>query len=222
MPSAHSPSEQASLRATRNTAIANTVMMTLQIATGWLTGSHAIVADGIHTLVDLVVDALLFLPLHPGRGPLAAWLAGRAAWLPAVAAAALPILAGSELIWHSLANAESSGTKAASAQTIALCVALLVVATRGYAARHLSAAAARIDAVHARIVDALRAGATHALADAISAAAAAVGAVGTMTGIAHLDRMAALLIGAMMLGMGLLQEDGLVRRYCRRVRARPA
>jgi divalent metal cation (Fe/Co/Zn/Cd) transporter len=222
MPSVRSPSAQASLRAARNTAIANSVMMTVQIAAGWLTGSHAIVADGIHTLVDLVVDALLFLPLHPGRLPLSTWLAERAAWLPNVAAATLPILAGSELIWHSLASTENGSATAASARIVGLCVAILVIGIRGFAARHLSAAAARIDAAHKRTVDALRAGATHAMADAISAAAAAVGAVGTLTGFAHLDRMATLLIGAMMLGMGLLAEDGLLRRYCRRVWARPA
>jgi divalent metal cation (Fe/Co/Zn/Cd) transporter len=214
--------EQATLRAARIAVAANAVLMAVQIATGWLTGSQAIVADGIHTLVDLAIDALLFFTLRPAGMALLARAGALGAAFPSVAAATLLTLTGAELIRQGLAEAGSAATAPASAQFGGLVVALLVLGTREAVARYLHAVAARVDVTHARAADTLTASAWHARADAMSAGAAAIGALGTMAGLAHLDQFATLLIGTMMLGMGLFQQDGLIRRYCRRMWARPA
>jgi divalent metal cation (Fe/Co/Zn/Cd) transporter len=214
--------EQDSLRAARTAAAANAALMAVQIVTGWLTGSHAIVADGIHTLVDLAIDALLFLALRPAGMALLARAGAWGAALPSTAAATLLTLTGAALIHQGLVESAGSGAVPASAQFGGLVVALLVIGTREAIARHLHAVAARIDAVHARAANALAASAWHARADAMSAGAAAIGALGTLAGFTHLDQLATFLIGAMMVGMGLFQQDGIIRRYCRRMWARPA
>lgn len=215
MPPVTAHPEQASLRAARLSAAANLALMAVQIATGYVTGSHAIVADGMHTFVDLAIDALLFLPIWLARGT-----ARRpAAWLPATATTLLPTLAGAFMLAQALA-APADDAVSTAAQTGALVVAIVVIATRECVARHLHATAAQLDDAHAHAVDALKAGAWHARLDALSATAAAVGALGTLAGMRHLDQLAAMTIGAMMIGMGLFSAGGVLRRCGRRVRAR--
>lgn len=216
MPPVTAHSEQASLRAARVSTAANLALMAIQIATGYLTGSHAIVADGMHTFVDLAIDALLFLPLWLARGT-----AQRAtAWLPAAATTLLPTLAGTFMLAQALGSTVDGAPASTVAQTGALMVAIVVIATRELVARHLHATAAQLEDSHAHAVDALKAGAWHARLDALSAGAAAVGALGSLAGVHHLDQLAALSIGAMMIGMGLFSAYGVIRRCSRRVLAR--
>lgn len=215
MPPVTAHPEQASLRAARVSTAANLALMAIQIATGYGTGSHAIVADGMHTFVDLAIDALLFLPI---------WLArGRArrtgAWLPAAVTTLLPTLVGVFMLMDAIETPADGATVSTAAQTGALVVAIVVIATREYVARHLHATAAQLEDAHAHTADALKAGAWHARLDALSATAAAVGALGTLAGVHHLDQLAAMSIGAMMIGMGLFSACGVLRRCGRRVRA---
>lgn len=218
MPTVTAQPEQVSLRAARVGIATNVALMTIEIATGYLTGSHAIVADGIHTLVDLVIDAMLFLPL---------WLSSRAgvtppltthrkAWLPSTTAAVVLILVGGELIWQGLCGTSADGDISPLAQTAALLIAILVICTREYVASHFHAAAKKLDPTETKAAGLLTAGAWHARADAVSAGAAAIGAAGTLGGIAHLDQLATLLIGSLMLAMGLLQEGSRIKAYYRR------
>ncbi|SAL45356.1 cation diffusion facilitator family transporter [Caballeronia sordidicola] len=218
MPTVTAQPEQVSLRAARLGIATNVALMTIEIATGYLTGSHAIVADGIHTLVDLVIDAILFLPLWlSNRAGVAPPLAARRkAWLPSTAAAAVLMLVGGELIWQGLCATSTDGDISPPAQTAAIFIAILVICTREYVARHFHMAAGQLDPAETEAAGLLTAGAWHARADAVSAGAAAIGAAGTLGGIAHLDQLATLLIGSLMLAMGLLQEGNRIKAYYRR------
>jgi divalent metal cation (Fe/Co/Zn/Cd) transporter len=212
MQNAHARSEHSSWRASRVVLCANISLMSIQVATGWLTGSHAIVADGVHTLVDLAIDAVLFASLHR-KG-------ASASWLPAAFIATLLTLTGMELLWQGATEASNSNGDAATiAQICAVLVALTAVVTRECVARHLNAVSSEIDDTHAHAAGLLSAGAWHARIDAISAGAAAVGALGTLAGLAHLDQLATLVIGGMMLWMGLLHEGSLIRLSYRFVKA---
>jgi divalent metal cation (Fe/Co/Zn/Cd) transporter len=203
-------SERSTARTSRIVLAVNLALMTVQVTTGWLTGSHAIVADGVHTFVDLIVDAILLGSLH------LQWL--RARWLPSAVVALLLTLTGAELFWQGLTQTSASEGTATSVQLCALVIAVTVIVTRECIARHLSSVSAQMEDVHADAAGLLAAGAWHARIDAISAGAAALGALGTMAGVAHLDQMATLVIGGMMLCMGLLHEGGFLRLGYRIVR----
>jgi divalent metal cation (Fe/Co/Zn/Cd) transporter len=211
MQNAHARTEQSSLRASRIVLGANISLMSIQLVTGWLTGSHAIVADGVHTLVDLAVDAILFASLHR-KG-------ASASWLPSAFVAMLLTLTGMELLWQGATEVSNSDT-ATFAQVCAVLVALTAMVVREGVARHLNAVSSTIEEAHnTHAVSLLSAGAWHARIDALSAGAAAVGALGTLAGFVHLDQLATLVIGAMMLWMGLLHEGSLIRLSYRFVRA---
>jgi divalent metal cation (Fe/Co/Zn/Cd) transporter len=197
----------------------NIALMTIQVTTGWLTGSQAIVADGVHTFVDLIVDAILLASLRPRAfGAFAC-----PAWLPSSIVAMLLTLTGAELLWQgmvsiSASDADASATLATSVQLCAFAVAITVIVARECVARHLNAVSSNLDDAHADAAGLLAAGAWHARIDAISAGAAALGALGAMAGFAHLDQLATLVIGGMMCCMGLFHEGSVVRIGYRFVR----
>jgi divalent metal cation (Fe/Co/Zn/Cd) transporter len=202
--------EHSTARASRIVLAVNLALMTVQVTTGWLTGSHAIVADGVHTFVDLIVDAILLGSLHMSRM--------RSRWLPSAIVATLLTLTGAELLWQGLTDTATSDSAATSTQLCALVIAITVIVTRECIARHLSSVSSQMEGVQGDAAGLLAAGAWHARIDAISAGAAALGALGTMAGVAHLDQMATLVIGGMMCCMGLLHEGGFLRLGFRIVR----
>jgi divalent metal cation (Fe/Co/Zn/Cd) transporter len=195
--------EQSTERASRIVLAVNLTLMTVQLTTGWLTGSHAIVADGVHSFVDLIVDAILLGALH--LKPM------RARWLPSAIIATVLMLTGAELFWQGLSEAATGDAAETSTQLCALVIAIGVIVTRECVARHLNSVSTQLESAHADAAGLLAAGAWHARIDAISAGAAALGALGTMAGVAHLDQMATLVIGGMMFCMGLLHDGGFRR-----------
>jgi len=223
-PSAPNPAH-APLHAARLGVIASAVLMTLQLATGWLTGSHAIVADGTHTLVDLLVDALLFASVGPRARQRMAALGAWACRLPAAVGMTLPIVAGSAFLVEGIADTPAAAqTLAAAAPATtpawALLSAVLIVVIREYTARRLHRAAQTVGGDDALTAGALTAGAWHARIDALSACAAAAGATGTLAGLGGgVDQIATMLIGAIMIGTGVLPKGSPVRECVRRCHA---
>lgn len=216
--------ERAPLHAARLGVIASALLMAIQLATGLFTGSRSIVADGTHTLVDLIVDALLFISIQPRARQLMAVPGVWAPRIPAALCMTLPIFAGVALLVQGFADTPvsaqtlfASGTPG-NAQNWVLLSALLIIAVREYTARRLSAAANEIagDDLAAGV---LTAGAWHARIDALSACAAAAGAAGTMAGLGDLDQIATALIGAIMVGSSVLPKCSPVRECLQRCRA---
>jgi divalent metal cation (Fe/Co/Zn/Cd) transporter len=203
--------DQPTLRAARVVLTVNLALMTLQVTTGWLTGSQAIVADGVHTFVDLIVDAILLASLKPRAF-------AYPAWLPSSVIAMLLMLTGGELLWQGIDAYADAPDMPTSVQLCALVAAVMVIIARECVARHLSHVSDELDDSQSDAAGLLAAGAWHARIDAISAGAAAVGALGTLAGIAHLDQIATLVIGGMMLCMGLCHEGSFVRVGYRLVR----
>lgn len=217
--------ERVSLHAARFGVTASAVLMALQFAIGSLTGSHAIVADGAHTLVDLLVDALLFLSIQPRARQLIATTGVWALRIPSAVCTTLPVLVGSVLLLQGLADTPASAQTLSAAaapgttQSWALLTAVLIIAIREYTARRLSRAARAIAGSDSLAAGVLTAGAWHARIDALSACAAAAGAAGTIAGLGSLDQIASTLIGAIMVGTGVLPKDSPVRECLRRCRA---
>jgi divalent metal cation (Fe/Co/Zn/Cd) transporter len=203
-------SDQSPARVSRIVLMVNVALMTTQISAGWLTGSNAIVADGVHTTVDLVIDAILFASLRTRTN--------RGSWLPSAIVATLLTLTGAELLWQGVVEVSDAQGADTSVQLCALFIAMMVIVTRACVARHLTHVSGEMEATHAHAADVLAAGAWHARIDAISACAAALGALGTLAGFAHLDQLATVVIGGMMFCMGLLHEGGFIRLGYRFVR----
>jgi len=218
--------ERVSLHAARFGVIASVVLMALQFAVGWLTGSHAIVSDGIHTLVDLLVDALLFVSILPRIRPLIATAGAWALRIPSTLCTTLPIVVGSTLLVQGFADTPASaqtpapaGAPATTQSWVLMMTAVVIIVIREYTARRLNGAAQRLANADSLEAGVLTASAWHARVDALSACAAAAGAAGTIAGLDGLDQIASTLIGAIMVGTGVLPKDSPVRQCLRRCHA---
>ncbi|PRE45422.1 cation transporter [Burkholderia multivorans] len=211
--------------------LAGALLMTLQLGIGWLSRSHAIIADGTHTFIDLIVDCLLYASLHPRARRFMKIRRVRAAWASTALCTLLSAVAGAGFVVQGFASEPARaetlthGT-AAAAPGWAILTALLVLVIRGYAARRLGSAAEAIADTDSGAAGILAAGAWHARIDALSACVAAAGAVGMAAGLGDLDQIATALIGSIMLSTAVLQRNGPVRcglaRLAARVRRRLA
>lgn len=193
----------------------NLSLMGLQLGAGWISGSHAMQADGIHSLIDVVADGLIALSVHLAlRDP-----EGRGNRLMPVAAALVSVLimaTGVEFLLKGiLAPAVPDDGDPPRAVTVAaLVVSVAGVAVKGWLYRFLKSAANQAKSqTHGGYTQVLNAGAWHSCVDAVSACIAAVGAAGTMSGLMFLDRGATALIGGLIFTAGFLQEGNPLRTY---------
>jgi divalent metal cation (Fe/Co/Zn/Cd) transporter len=217
--------DRASVRAVRFSVLASATLVALQLTIGWCADSRAIIADGTHTLVDLLVDAVLFaslfLRLRQWRGIPALALS----WTPATLCTALSALAGATLLAQGLgafsgdpAAAAATSATGGSSESWVLLAALPVIAIREYMARRLGATAESVSDTDAHAASVLSASAWHARIDALSACAAAVGAGGILAGFGGLDQIATGLIGVIMLATALFSANSPVRKGLARLR----
>lgn len=209
--------DQASVRAARLSALASASLLALQLTIGWCADSQALIADGVHTFVDLLVDALLFASLFIGARRLRGTPRAVSTWAPATLCMTLSALAGVALLMQgfgaiSAQDATASAAASGSTPSWVLLAALPVIAIREYTARRLSATAEKVADTDSHAASVLSAGAWHARIDALSACAAAIGAGGILAGFGHLDHIATVLIGAIMLATAVLPKDSPVRK----------
>ncbi|MBN3810343.1 cation transporter [Paraburkholderia sp. Ac-20347] len=212
------------MRAVRFSVLASATLVALQLTIGWCADSRAIIADGTHTLVDLLVDAVLFaslfLRLRQWRGIPALALS----WTPATLCTALSALAGATLLAQGLGAfsgdpaAAAAASASGSSQSWVLLAALPVIAIREYMARRLGATAESVSDTDAHAASVLSASAWHARIDALSACAAAIGAGGILAGFGGLDQIATGLIGVIMLATALFSANSPVRKGLARLR----
>jgi cation diffusion facilitator family transporter len=176
----------------------NTVLMTLQIVIGVIAHSQALVADGVHSLADLVSDfVLLIANRHSGVEPDADHNYGHSRYetVASLFLGALLIAAGVGMLWR-------AGTRLADLQDIpavhlgALAVAVLVLVSKEGLFRYMLREAQRVRSAM------LIANAWHARSDAASSLVVALGILGSLAGIRLLDPIAAAIVGFMVARMG--------------------
>ncbi|WP_027815568.1 cation transporter [Paraburkholderia bannensis] len=216
--------DQASVRAARLSALASASLLALQLTIGWCADSQALIADGVHTFVDLLVDALLFASLFIGARRLRGTPRAVSAWAPATLCMTLSALAGVALLMQGFGaisdqDASASATTGGATPSWVLLAALPVIAIREYTARRLNATAEKVADTDSHAASVLSAGAWHARIDALSACAAAIGAGGILAGFGHLDHIATVLIGAIMLATAILPKDSPLRKGFGRLKA---
>lgn len=196
----HSPQERAAA-ASRSTWVSvgvNVVLSAVQIATGVLTKSQALVADGVHSLSDLVSDfVVLFANHHSQKDADADHPYGHHRYETAAALVlGLLLLAVGVGMLASAAGQLQTPANIPEVHLTALWVALGALGAKELLFRYMLTVAKRVKS------SMLVANAWHARSDAASSLVVALGIVGNLAGYPILDPIAAAIVGFMIIKMG--------------------
>lgn len=179
-------------------AATNLVLALVKTLFGILGNSQSLLADGVHSLSDLLSDALvLFAARHAKEAPdeQHPYGHGRFETAGTMALGTLLILVGLGIVWDAVERLFSP-EDLLHPESFTLYVALFsILANEGlyFYTQHL---ARRIKS------DLLRANAWHHRTDSISSVVVLVGIGGTIAGLPYLDAIAAVLVGLMIVHIG--------------------
>jgi cation diffusion facilitator family transporter len=196
----HSPADRAraASRSTWVSVAVNLVLSVVQIAVGILAKSQALVADGIHTLSDLIADfVVLFANHHSQKDADDAHPYGHQRFETAASLVlgVLLLAVGVGMLWAALGKLESPET-IPTVHIVALWVAAGALVAKEGLFRYMLTVAKRVKS------SMLVANAWHARSDAASSLVVGVGIVGNLAGYPILDPIAALIVGLLVLKMG--------------------
>ncbi|QGN38044.1 cation diffusion facilitator family transporter [Klebsiella oxytoca] len=178
--------------------VVNLFLSSFQVLAGIFSGSQGLIADGIHSLSDLVADFVVLIANKKSRQPSDSdhhyghWRYENGASL---VIGALLLLVGIGMLWsacNKLLNPESIP----NVHITALWVALGALTAKEILFRYMLRAATRIQS------SMLIANAWHARSDAASSVVVAMGIIGNLAGFAWLDPVAALVVGVLIARMG--------------------
>ncbi|WP_345812540.1 cation diffusion facilitator family transporter [Paraburkholderia sp. PREW-6R] len=176
----------------------NMVLMALQIVVGLFAQSQALIADGLHSLADLISDfVVLIANRHSGVKPDADHNYGHSRYetVASLFLGALLIAVGVGMLWR-------AGVRLTALQDIpavhvsAFVVAVLVLVSKEALFRYMLREAQRVRSAL------LIANAWHARSDAASSLVVAIGIIGSLAGVRLLDPIAAAIVGFMVARMG--------------------
>lgn len=188
----------ATRRSTWVSIVVNAFLTAAQVAVGVFAASQALVADGIHSLSDLVADIVVLLALHhSAKGPDADHQYGHGRFENAASGilGGLLLAVGLAMLWSAVRRLESPGS-IPQVHVIALWVALVVLIAKECLFRYMLAVAERVRS------SLLVANAWHARSDAASSLVVAAGIAGNLMGVPLLDPIAAILVGFLVGKMG--------------------
>lgn len=196
----HTAAERAAVasRTTWVSVAVNVVLSALQMVVGIWTQSQALVADGIHSLSDLVSDfVVLIANRHSHKDPDAEHPYGhhRFETAASLVLGILLLTVGVGMVWSALSKLENPDT-IATVHVTALWVALGALVTKELLFRYMLRAAKSVKSTM------LVANAWHARSDAASSLVVSIGLVGNLAGYPLFDPIAALLVGIMVGKMG--------------------
>ncbi|MCP3706834.1 cation diffusion facilitator family transporter [Paraburkholderia sp. CNPSo 3274] len=176
----------------------NSVLVVLQIVIGVFSHSQALIADGVHSLADIVSDFVVLLAnRHSGAKPDADHNYGHSRYETVAS-----LFLGALLIAVGVGMLVRAGTRIMNLGDIpalhvsALVVALLVLVSKEGLFRYMLREAQRVRSAM------LIANAWHARSDAASSLVVAIGIVGSLAGVRLLDPIAAAIVGFMVARMG--------------------
>jgi cation diffusion facilitator family transporter len=188
----------ATQRCTWISVLVNVFLTAAQVIAGIVAHSQGLIADGLHSLSDLVCDFLVLFAAHHSKDPAdASHPYGHARIETAASFALGAILAatGAGIIWSAAMKLQNLGDLPPVAP-LALWTAILALAAKEGLFRYML-----------RVGEHLRspmliANAWHARSDAASSLVVAVGIVGNLMGYVFADSVAALIVGFMIVRMG--------------------
>jgi cation diffusion facilitator family transporter len=197
-PQSEAERAQAASRSTWVSVAVNIVLSVSQIVAGVLSKSQGLIADGIHSLSDLIGDFVVLLAGHHSqKGADADHPYGHQRFENAASLALglLLLAVGMGMLWsaaHKLQSPESIAT----VHITALWVAGGALIAKELLFRYMLAVAKRVKS------SMLVANAWHARSDAASSLVVGVGIIGNLMGYPILDPIAAALVGFMVTKMG--------------------
>ncbi len=198
--SGHTPAERIAA-ATRSTWVSvgvNLVLTLLQIAAGIFSKSQGLIADGIHSLSDLVADFVVLLAGHHSRKDADAdhpYGHHRFETAASLVLGLLLLAVGLGMLWSAVHKLESPDS-VPEVHVLALWVAGGALVSKELLFRYMLAVAKRVKS------SMLVANAWHARSDAASSLVVGIGIIGNLAGYPILDPIAALIVGAMVTKMG--------------------
>jgi cation diffusion facilitator family transporter len=196
----HSPAERAAA-ASRSTWVSvgvNLILTIAQITAGILAKSQGLVADGIHSLSDLVADfVVLFASHHSKKDADEDHPYGHQRFETAASLVlgVLLLAVGVGMLWSAFLKLENPET-VQKVHVIALWVAGGALIAKELLFRYMLAVAKRVKS------SMLVANAWHARSDAASSLVVGIGIIGNLAGYPILDPIAALIVGFMVARMG--------------------
>ena len=190
--------QAAAQRSTLVSVVVNIVLSIFQIGVGLFSASQGLIADGIHSLSDLVGDFVVLLA--NGHSKKAADDDHQYGHLRYENAASLVlgvimIAVGVGLLWNAIAKIQHP-EQIVQVHLVALWVVLAALVVKEGLFRYMLAVAQRIRS------SLLIANAWHARSDAASSLVVAIGIGGNLLGYRLLDPIAALIVGVMIARMG--------------------
>jgi cation diffusion facilitator family transporter len=196
----HTPAERATAGA-RSTWVSvgvNLGLTVTQVGIGLCAKSQGLVADGIHSLSDLVADfVVLFAGHHSKKDADEDHPYGHQRFETAASLAlgALLLAVGVGMLWSAFRKLEAPET-VAQVHVVALWVAGGALVAKELLFRYMLAVAKRVKS------SMLVANAWHARSDAASSLVVGIGVAGNLAGYPILDPIAALIVGFMVAKMG--------------------
>eukprot|EP01030_Chromulinospumella_sphaerica_P009828 gene9828-9639_t len=196
----HTPQERAAAasRSTWVSVVVNLVLSTVQIVVGVLSKSQGLIADGIHSLSDLVADfVVLFANHHSQKDADEDHPYGHQRFETAASLVLglLLLAVGVGMVWSAVLKLENPDT-VPQVHAVALWVAGGALLGKELLFRYMLAVAKRVKS------SMLVANAWHARSDAASSLVVGVGIAGNLAGYPILDPIAALIVGFMVGKMG--------------------
>lgn len=189
---------KSAVKVTLVAAAVNLLMGITKVIVGYIGHSQVLIADGMHSVSDLLTDALVLWGSrysniaadhdHP-------YGHGRIETAVTVLLAIVLIMLGTSIIFGATWQAFQGKLNDDPSMSV-LFIAILSVLSNEWLYRYTLKAANRIDS------NMLRANAWHHRSDAASSIVAIIGIVGTMLGFTFLDAITATIVGGMIISMG--------------------
>ena len=196
----HSLAERsaAASRSTWISVVVNMLLTITQILVGLFSKSQGLIADGIHSLSDLIADfVVLFAGHHSQKGADVDHPYGHQRFETAASMVLgiLLLVVGLGMLWSAFRKLEAPET-VPQVHAIALWVAGAALTAKELLFRYMLAVAKRVKS------SMLVANAWHARSDAASSLVVGIGIIGNLSGYPILDPIAALIVGFMVARMG--------------------
>ena len=196
----HSPAERiaAASRSTWVSVGVNLVLTIAQVVVGVLAKSQGLIADGIHSLSDLVADFVVLLASHQSKKDADEdhpYGHQRFETAASLVLGMLLLAVGVGMLWSAARKLEAPET-VATVHIVALWVAGGALIAKELLFRYMLAVAKRVKS------SMLVANAWHARSDAASSLVVGIGIIGNLAGYPILDPIAALIVGFMVTKMG--------------------
>ncbi|MES9869185.1 MAG: cation diffusion facilitator family transporter [Sedimenticola sp.] len=195
-------SSQERLKATQKVtvigAVFNLILAVGKTLFGFIAQSHALIADGIHSLSDLLSDALVyFAAKHAHQAPDEdhPYGHGRFETAATMGLGIILLLVAAGIGWDA-AHRLFEPDELLQPTTLAIYVAILSVAVKELLYHYTIHVARKINS------EMLRANAWHHRSDSVSSVVVVVGVGGTLAGLPYLDAIAAIGVGLMIAHIG--------------------